>query len=209
MKAGIKILILFSYLIFSPLVNFSFVFAKSGKTYYRVRAGDRLEKIAEKFHVEASDLQKWNNIRDPDRLVKGQRLLVLNDAENHSGRLAVGQAIILEKPADKWQILKGYRSYGDSGNPGILCQLLGSSAIRPANDGVIVRISQLRGYGKYILIDHGNGWHSMYSHLDSIKVRLGQRVSLSDTIGNAKDNKLFFLLAYNGKPVNPIGYFKR
>jgi lipoprotein NlpD len=195
-----------------PLAKKSLIFADSKKIYYRVKPGDRLEKIANRYGVNVEDLQRWNKIKNPDHLLKNQRIVIYksdSSPEKKADKLHIGQQISLRKPVDKWQVIRAYQTYGESVNPGILCRLLGSDIIKPANSGKIVRISQLRGYGKYILIDHGNGWHSMYSNLERIQVRLGQQVSLSDTIGNVKDNKLFFLLAYNGKPVNPMGYFKR
>ncbi|MFI9203163.1 peptidoglycan-binding protein [Streptomyces sp. NPDC053048] len=45
-------------------------------TFYVVKTGDTLFKIATHFHVTVEQLQAWNNIPDPDHIEVGQRLLV-------------------------------------------------------------------------------------------------------------------------------------
>ena len=201
-------LILFSHLFVFPLVKKYILFAKSEKTFIRVSKGENISTIADKYNVSIDDIIEWNHIANPDKLVRGQKLVIFKNSKK-SSRLEPGQEILLHLPVSKWQVIKGYIPYGDSKNPGLLCKVEGDPAISAANSGRIVKISQMRGYGKYILIDHGNGWHSMYSNLDNVKVKSGQYVNLSETIGIAKNNKIFFLLAYNGKPVNPAGYFMK
>jgi hypothetical protein len=52
--------------------------------------------------------------------------------------------------------------------------------------GKIKKIGNLgnKSYGKYVYIDHGNGWETRYAHLSSITVKKGQRVEVGDQIGN-------------------------
>lgn len=44
--------------------------------YYTVKRGDTLSKIAQMFNVTVNDLVKWNNIKDPNFIVAGERLIV-------------------------------------------------------------------------------------------------------------------------------------
>lgn len=176
------------------------------KLIYRVKKGDNLSSIANRYELTVDEIMQWNQMNEHD-IYRGQKLVIFKPAKKEH-QLLPGQSIILQVPVSHWVIIKGYKSYGDSKNFGLLCRVSGKNTIKPANEGTVVKVSSLRGYGKYILIDHGNGWHSMYSNIIDVKVKSGQHVNLSETIGSAKDNKLFFLLAYNGKPVNPLGYFK-
>lgn len=44
---------------------------------------------------------------------------------------------------------------------------------------------QSNGYGKLVVIDHGNGWATYYAHLDKIRVQVGQRVSQGQALGSS------------------------
>jgi len=59
------------------------------------------------------------------------------------------------------------------------------SSIFPAAPGKILKVNHdsTNSYGKYIIIDHGNGFFSFYAHLDEIRVEEGQRISLKEEIG--------------------------
>ena len=53
-----------------------------------------------------------------------------------------------------------------------------------AADGGTVTIAGLNGgYGKCVMIDHGNGYYTLYGHMSSIAVSVGQSVSTGETIG--------------------------
>lgn len=71
-----------------------------------------------------------------------------------------------------------------------------------------------RGYGNTIVIDHGNGYLSLYAHLmdGGLNVGCGNIVSGGQTIGfmgstgNSSGSHLHFELRYNGSPVNPHSF---
>ena len=68
------------------------------------------------------------------------------------------------------------------------------------------------GYGNHVIIDHGNGFSTLYAHLNSIYVRPGENVargaeigSLGNT-GNSTGPHLHIEIRYQGVPRNPLGY---
>jgi len=71
-----------------------------------------------------------------------------------------------------------------------------------------------RGYGNTVVIDHGNGYLSLYGHLmdGGLNVSCGQTVSGGQIIGfmgstgKSTGSHLHFELRYNGSPVNPHGF---
>ena len=84
--------------------------------------------------------------------------------------------------------------------------------IYAADTGVVIYAGwSNRGYGNTIVIDHGNGFLSLYAHImdGGIAVSCGQVVSLGQLIGymgstgNSSGPHLHFEIRYNGSPVNP------
>jgi len=77
-------------------------------------------------------------------------------------------------------------------------------------DGTVVYAGEIFwGYGKHIIIDHGNNIASLYGHLDKIYVISGQKVKLGKIIGRegeagwATGPHLHFQINIDGIPVNP------
>jgi murein DD-endopeptidase MepM/ murein hydrolase activator NlpD len=69
------------------------------------------------------------------------------------------------------------------------------------------------GYGNMIMIDHGNGWQTLYAHLSQVNVSCGQNVGQGDVIGlmgstgNSTGPHLHFEISYYGGKVNPHAIF--
>lgn len=70
------------------------------------------------------------------------------------------------------------------------------------------------GYGYYVLIDHGNGYSTMYAHCSEILVQAGDRVTQGQLIarvgntGNSFGAHLHFEVRYNGTAQDPVPYVK-
>jgi murein DD-endopeptidase MepM/ murein hydrolase activator NlpD len=68
------------------------------------------------------------------------------------------------------------------------------------------------GYGNVVVISHGNGWQTLYAHLNAINVACGQSIIQGSIIaamgetGNASGSHLHFEMMYNGTKVNPWDY---
>ena len=81
-------------------------------------------------------------------------------------------------------------------------------------DGVIEEVNDTRrGSGKTIVIDHGFGYKTSYSHLDGFNVRKGKQVKRRDIIGWVGNTglsvapHLHYEVLLQSKPVNPVNYF--
>ncbi len=82
--------------------------------------------------------------------------------------------------------------------------------ISPAMDGTVTYVGSLNwGYGNYVTIDHGNNITSLYGHMNSIFVKVGQKVHTGDAIGTegmtgwATGPHVHFEIRAYGIPVNP------
>lgn len=86
--------------------------------------------------------------------------------------------------------------------------------IKAADNGVVVSAGYDGGYGNKIVIDHQNGIRTVYAHLASISVSVGQTVSQGSAIGvmgstgNSTGVHLHFEVYKNGSLQNPMSYLK-
>ncbi|SMX42760.1 M23 family metallopeptidase [Actibacterium lipolyticum] len=81
-------------------------------------------------------------------------------------------------------------------------------------DGVIVHAGWQSGYGRLVKIKHEFGIETRYAHMSKIRVKVGQRVSRGDRIGDMGNSgrstgtHLHYEVRVQGKPVNPMVYIK-
>lgn len=75
-------------------------------------------------------------------------------------------------------------------NPGIDIACPVGTPVYAAADGVVILASTIRGYGKTVIIDHGNDLITVYAHLGEIRVRTGESVKGGEVIALSGDSGL-------------------
>lgn len=84
--------------------------------------------------------------------------------------------------------------------------------IMAADNGKVTFAGSQKSYGNVVIIDHGNGYETLYAHLSSISVSKGDKVQKGDKIGvmgstgNSTGVHLHFEIHKNGKHQNPLSY---
>ncbi len=82
-------------------------------------------------------------------------------------------------------------------------------SVRAVSDGQVVYSDWLRGYGLLVIIDHGDGYMSLYGQNQTIFKEVGERVAKDEVIshvgssGGFEQSALYFEIRRNGKPTNP------
>ena len=81
--------------------------------------------------------------------------------------------------------------------------------------GQVVFADWLRGFGLILILDHGDGWLTLYAHADSLFVELGDWVSSGAVVGGVgasggrAEPALYFEIRQDGKPVDPARFLRR
>ncbi len=115
------------------------------------------------------------------------------------------------------RVTSGFGPRGKRRHTGLDIPMPVNTPIRAARDGVVARTGNnstigFRGYGNFVLLDHGGGVRTLYAHCSSVGVREGQRIMQGQVIafvgrtGRATCDHVHFEVRINDKPVNPIPY---
>jgi len=75
-------------------------------------------------------------------------------------------------------------------------------------DGRVEFAGPFRGYGQILIIEHGDGYHSLLAGLDRIDGAVGQRLAAGEPVGSMPPDghgaALYLELRRHGQPINPL-----
>jgi septal ring factor EnvC (AmiA/AmiB activator) len=114
-------------------------------------------------------------------------------------------------------LLAGYGGRMPDGRAshGLLISAVMGSPVRAVADGSVVFAEWMTGYGLIIIVDHGNGYLSLYAHNESLLKDVGAAVKRGDAVarvgnsGGLAQPALYFELRRNGQPVDPAVWMGR
>lgn len=185
--------------------------------YHKVEKGDTLESIAEEYEVEPSAIleSEYNDIADPETLGVGQMLVVPGGSKPY-----VAQVVYTGPPpagaaqgsgnfmwAVSGVITQGYWGGHQAVDIGAPC----GTSIYASDAGYVSSVGWMEGYGNYILLNHGDGWETLYAHLSQILVRAdisvqrGALIGRVGTTGRSTGCHLHFEIRQYGTKRNPFG----
>jgi murein DD-endopeptidase MepM/ murein hydrolase activator NlpD len=125
---------------------------------------------------------------------------------------AAAPALGFRWPA-KGRVIAGFG--GTGGNEGINIAVPEGTPVKAADDGTIAYAgSDVKGYGKLVLIRHDNGYVSAYAHNGEINVKHGEKVKRGHTIaksgqtGNVTSPQLHFEIRKGASPIDPMPHLQ-
>jgi murein DD-endopeptidase MepM/ murein hydrolase activator NlpD len=192
--------------------------------YYTVSRGDTLASIAKQFKVDEAAITGYaaNGIAD-GTLSAGQRVVIPGGTKPETQRASPVATYSNMAPAPEdaqtgsgafaWP-LRGTLSQGYwAGHRAIDLAVSTGTPVASADAGYVSLVqSSNYGYGKMVIVDHGNGYQTLYAHLSKISVEPGQSVARGEIIGssgstgNSTGPHLHFEVIKNGVRTNPLGY---
>ena len=182
---------------------------------YHVQRGDSLQAIANGNSVSLSDILDANNLSSPTIYPEQGLFLPGAHMSSFEYRRALGTLFIYPTNG----VLSS--TFGMRHDPftGILTFHNGidlansiGTRVNAAMDGSVAYLGVNRAYGRYVLLDHGSGYQTLYGHLSKWLVNVGQRVKAGQEIAEMGDTgystgpHLHFTIYRNSVPVNPLDY---
>ncbi|NJN81147.1 MAG: peptidoglycan DD-metalloendopeptidase family protein [Caldilineaceae bacterium] len=188
-----------------------------------IRSGDTLGSLANKYKVEVADITGFalNEIPDASApLVTGRQLIIPGGTKSFVQTQAVAYTGEAPSFASKGSGAFDWPTAGSigqkfwSGHPAIDIGAWTGAPVAAADGGYVAVATGgwNGGYGNHVIIDHGNGFVTLYAHLNSIFVRPGENVSRGEHIGsvgntgNSTGPHLHFEIRYQGVQRNPFSY---
>jgi murein DD-endopeptidase MepM/ murein hydrolase activator NlpD len=182
--------------------------------FHRLERGQTLWRISKKYNVDLDELVRINKIQDVDQIEVGQ-LIFIPAVKATSGHIAVN------KSEDFIWPLKGkvISYFGQTNNylinKGLNIKPMFGSFVVASRTGVVSFYTEgLGNLGKTIIVDHGDGYLTVYARIGSVLVKVGQNVSQGQQIAKLghlnkdKDSYLHFEIRKGHMPQNPYHYLR-
>ena len=160
----------------------------------------QLESIIKKVLEDKARFEREERIRQQQEALKTKEFNLLK------GQLPwPTEGRVISKFGKQWNS----RLKTTTDNPGIDIKGQPGSPIRSTMSGVVTTITYIRGYGTTIIIDHGGGFYTVYSHVTNIQTSVDSEIRSGDVIaymgdsGSVNGSKLHFEVWGKGQKLDP------
>jgi murein DD-endopeptidase MepM/ murein hydrolase activator NlpD len=182
---------------------------------YTLAQSDTLAGLSARYNIAVEDLLDVNDLAT-DTLLAGQVIFVPGaELDSTALRKALGELFAIPLRGN-YRLTSGfgYRADPFTGvkqhHNGLDMAAPLGTPVRSTMSGRVVTTGWSNIYGNYIIINHGNGYQTLYGHLSKIQVRKdqavnqGAQIGLVGSTGYSTGPHLHFTVYRNGKLINPI-----
>ena len=155
----------------------------------------RLTELLRRLPMELGDIPPEVNVKGTFAKSKGKLLWPA------SGRISAAYGSPRGAGNLRWQ--------------GVVLNAAEGEEVRSVWRGRVIFTGWLNGYGMMIILDHGEGYMSLYAHNQSVIKEVGDWTEANEVIatvgdsGGQKHSGLYFEIRHNGKPDNPVRWCQR
>jgi murein DD-endopeptidase MepM/ murein hydrolase activator NlpD len=194
--------------------------------YVEVESGDSLVSIVEDFEGDLEGTQEFNNLAEGSELIAGTEIFIIGGEKAapvyvppvytaSAPTSSVGASSSLPSSAEGWvRPTSGYLTCGWGCYGGHYAYDIANSTGTPiyaARSGTVIKShwGYGGGYGNHVILDHGDGYQTLYAHNSNLFVSVGQYVSQGQHIaamgstGRSSGPHLHIELIYNGRKIHP------
>ena len=181
---------------------------KDLKTYLTEKQAGvkQLEAIITKIREDIDRVER------DDRIRRQQRSLKAKEFPKLKGQLAwPAEGRVITKFGRQWNP----KLKTTTENPGIDIKGKPGSEVRVVLGGIVTTITFIRGFGTTIIVDHGNGFYTVYSHVTNVEINEDSEVRGGDVIaymgdsGSINGSQLHFEVWGEGKILDPEKWLQK
>jgi len=182
-----------------------------------VGEGETLWEIAQTYGISVDAILEINELQNGDVIQSGQRLVIPGGAADIPRRVTSSRGSVASIAQSFLWPARGALSsrFGwrwQRHHNGIDIAAPYGTQIYAAKAAQVTFAGWYYGYGRAVIIDHGDGVSTVYGHASRLLVRVGEMVAAAQPIalvgstGIATGPHLHFEIRVNGRPLNPLKY---
>ena len=167
--------------------------------YHKIKKGETLWRVAKSYGVSVEDIIAANNVPNAAAIEVNQLILIPGAKQVQDIPVApipappsadgvVSTVVDLNKDEFSWPLKGKVVAYfndhkGDAINKGVDVEAASGDVVKASREGKVMLSDYLGALGYTVIIDHGDGFMSVYAQLAKKTVSLGARVSKGDQVG--------------------------
>jgi murein DD-endopeptidase MepM/ murein hydrolase activator NlpD len=181
--------------------------------YHRVVRGETLWRISKIYNVDLDEIININRIPDATTIETGQLIFI---PHRQKPQYSLGKSIAAEDfiwPVRGRVVASFGQTFNNMINKGINIQTYGSPNVVASRSGKVVFYDDnFKDFGKTIIIDHGDGFSTVYARNSQVFIKIGDYVQRGTLIAKAgstdrdKNTYLHFQIRKGYIPQNPYFY---
>ena len=185
-----------------------------------VQSGDSLNSLSVKYHVSVEEILDANDLTS-EKLTKGMSLFIPGaKMDAMSLKKAMGELFVYPIVSG-WRLTSRFGPRKDpftgvaSSHTGIDMACATGTPIRAAMSGKVAYVGWSNIFGNYVIINHANGYQTLYGHMSKTLAKKGQvvdqstKIGLVGSTGYSTGPHLHFTVYKNGNLVDPMSLIKR
>lgn len=197
---------------------------------HRVERGETLYRIGLAYGIAPRELARWNDIADPNRIEVGQVIVIPNAKRRLPVAVITPERARADRPTPPelpsgpspflWpvaagEVTSGFGPRGETHHDGIDISAPEGAPVRAARAGRVLYSDSLRGYGNLIIVEHADGYATVYAHNRANRTEVGQAVRQGDMIaevgstGKTSAPHLHFEIRRDNVARNPVFFLPR
>lgn len=182
--------------------------------YHKVQPKETLWRIAKMYNVDIEDVIRYNNIPNAARIEKDQLIFIPGAKQLKTAESPTAKNNARGNDFD-WPVSGDVASYfgeqrDGSINSGVDIRTSAGESVRASRDGKVVFADYLSGYGQTVILDHADGYFTVYAQNATLLVKLGDSVAQGTLLARVGERdrrtSLHFEIRRNSQPINPLYY---
>ncbi len=186
--------------------------------FHIVKKGENLYRISKTYGIDLSKIVEINNIEDPSKIYIGQPVFIpgatkqlkiptIQRKTSHNSTVTLFIWPVSGEISSRFGEKRSNHYHS-----GIDIRSLYGIPIHASKAGIVIFSGYQRGYGRTVIIDHQDGFSTLYAHNCKNLVKVGDRVSQGEVIakvgttGNASGSHVHFEIRVNGIAIDPLPY---